>query len=124
MSTTEATLQATNFDQPDETRPFAAHGSMKVVRLGETTAGLGTFEPGWRWSQDIKPLAGTDSCQANHTIYIISGRMHVVMEDGTERELSAGDAAVIPPGHDAWTVGDEACVAVDFSGVARYAKPA
>jgi len=124
MSTTQLTLQVKGFDQPDEVRPFAAHGSMKVVQLGETTAGYGTFEPGWRWSEDVKPIAGTDSCQAHHTIYIISGRMHIVMNDGTERELGPGDAAVIPAGHDAWTVGDEACLAVDFTGVARYAKPA
>ena len=124
MSTTQATLQVKSFDQPDETRPFAAHGSMNVVQMGETTAGLGTFEPGWRWSQDVKPIAGTDSCRAHHTLYMISGRMHVVMDDGTEQEIGPGDMAVIPPGHDAWTVGDEPCVAVDFTGVARYAKPA
>jgi mannose-6-phosphate isomerase-like protein (cupin superfamily) len=124
MSATETTLSAKSFDQPDETRPFAGHGSMAVVQVGETTAGKGTFEPGWRWSQDIKPIAGTDSCQAHHTLYIISGRMHVVMDDGTETEVGPGDVAIIPPGHDAWTVGDEPCVSVDFTGVARYAKPA
>jgi mannose-6-phosphate isomerase-like protein (cupin superfamily) len=124
MSATETKLLAKSLDQPDETRPFQAHGRMQVVQLGETTAGRGTFEPGWRWSQDIKPIAGTDSCQAHHTLYIISGRMHVVMNDGSESELGPGDAAVIPAGHDAWTVGDEPCVAIDFTGVARYAKPA
>ena len=122
MSTTETTLRVGRLDSPDETRPFHRHGSMAVVELGETTAGRGTFEPGWRWSQDVKPIAGTDSCQAHHTLYIISGRMHVVMNDGTEADIGPGDAAIIPPGHDAWTVGDEACVAIDFTGVARYAK--
>jgi mannose-6-phosphate isomerase-like protein (cupin superfamily) len=111
-----------SFDAPDETRPFAGHGSMAVVQVGETTFGRGTFEPGWRWSQDVKPIAGTDSCQAHHTLYILSGRMHVVMDDGAEFELGPGDAGVIAPGHDAWTVGDEACVALDTTGVARYAK--
>jgi mannose-6-phosphate isomerase-like protein (cupin superfamily) len=124
MSATETSLSVKSFDQPDETRPFAAHGSMAVLQLGETTAGKGVFEPGWRWSQDVKPIAGTDSCQAHHSLYILSGRMHVLMEDGTEGELGPRDAAVIPAGHDAWTVGDEPCVAVDFTGVARYAKPA
>jgi mannose-6-phosphate isomerase-like protein (cupin superfamily) len=124
MSTTETGLSVKSFDQPDETRPFAAHGSMAVLQLGDTTAGKGVFEPGWRWSQDVKPIAGTDSCQAHHTLYILSGRMHILMEDGAEGELGPGDAAVIPAGHDAWTVGDEPCVAVDFTGVARYAKPA
>jgi mannose-6-phosphate isomerase-like protein (cupin superfamily) len=122
MSTTETTLRVGRLDSPDETRPFRGHGSMAVVELGETTAGRGTFEPGWRWSQDVKPIVGTDSCQAHHTLYIISGRMHVVMNDGTEADIGPGDAAIIPPGHDAWTVGDEACVAIDFTGVARYAK--
>ena len=122
MSTTETTLRVGRLDSPDETRPFHGHGAMAVVELGETTAGRGTFEPGWRWSQDVKPIAGTDSCQAHHTLYIISGRMHVVMNDGTEADIGPGDAAIIPPGHDAWTVGDEACVAIDFTGVARYAK--
>jgi mannose-6-phosphate isomerase-like protein (cupin superfamily) len=116
-------MQHKSFDSPDEVRPFAAHGSMRVVQVGEATAGLGTFEPGWRWSTDVKPIAGTDSCQSHHTLYVLSGRMHVVMDDGSEGEIGPGDFAVIPSGHDAWTVGDEACVAVDVSGVARYAKP-
>ena len=112
-----------SLDSPDETRPFAAHGSMAVVQLGETTIGRGTFEPGWRWSQDVKPIAGTDSCKFHHTLYVLSGRMGVRMDDGAEFEVGPGDAAVIPPGHDAWTVGDEACVVIDTTGVARYAKP-
>lgn len=116
------TVQKGSFDRPDETRPFG-HGKMEVVQLGDTTAGRGTFEPGWRWSQDVKPIAGTDSCQAHHTLYVLEGRMHVVMDDGSELEIGPGDAAVLPPGHDAWTVGDQACIAVDFTGVARYAKP-
>jgi mannose-6-phosphate isomerase-like protein (cupin superfamily) len=119
-----ASVQSTvkSLDTPDETRPFAGHGSMDVVQVGETTVGRGTFEPGWRWSQDVKPIAGTDSCQAHHTLYVLSGRMHVVMDDGTEMDVGPGDVAVIAPGHDAWTVGDEACVSIDTTGVARYAK--
>ena len=83
----------------------------------------GVFEPGWRWSTDIAPIAGTASCQTRHLGYALSGRMQVRMDDGTERELKAGDAAVIPPGHDAWIVGNEQCIAIDFTGVAHYAKP-
>ena len=111
-----------SMDAPDEVRPFAAHGQMEVVHIGDTTIGKGTFEPGWRWSQDVKPIAGTDSCMAHHTLYVVSGRMGVRMDDGSEFELGPGDASVIAPGHDAWTVGDEACVSIDTSGVARYAK--
>jgi mannose-6-phosphate isomerase-like protein (cupin superfamily) len=124
MSTVEAQLQVKNFDQPDETRPFVAHGSMKVLQIGDTTVGLSDFQPGWRWSQDVKPIAGTDSCQMHHSLYVISGQMQIAMQDGTERLIGPGDLAIIPPGHDAWVVGDEPCVGVDWTGVARYAKPA
>ena len=101
-----------------------AHGSIAVVQVGDTTVGRGTFEPGWRWSNDVQPIAGTDSCQAHHTLAIISGRMAIAPNDGAEYEIGPGDVAEIPPGHDAWVVGDEACVAIDWNGVARYAKPA
>ncbi|MDX6532281.1 MAG: hypothetical protein QOF68_25 [Gaiellales bacterium] len=111
-----------SLDSPDESRPFAGHGHMDVVQCGDTTIGRGVFEPGWRWSQDVKPIAGTDTCQAHHTLYILSGRMRIVMNDGTEFDLGPGSAGVIAPGHDAWTVGDEACIAIDTTGVARYAK--
>lgn len=80
------------------------------------------MSPGWRWSEHVKPIAGTDSCQAPHAAYVISGRMHVVMDDGTESDFGPGDVMIAPPGHDAWTVGDEACVCVDWSGVTNYAK--
>jgi mannose-6-phosphate isomerase-like protein (cupin superfamily) len=113
---------AKSFEAPDEVRPFAGHGQMEVVHFGDTAIGRGTFEAGWRWSQDVKPIAGTDSCQAHHTLYIVSGRMGVRMDDGTEFELGPGDASVIAPGHDAWTIGEEACVGIDTTGVARYAK--
>ena len=115
-------LEIKSFDSPDETRPFAAKGSAAAVSLASGTALKGTFEPGWRWSEHVKPLAQTDSCQAAHLGYVLSGRMHVVMDDGTEGEVGPGDAVSIPPGHDAWTVGDEACVLVDFGQVGDYAK--
>ena len=93
-----------------------------MVKLDGGTVGLGTFEPGWRWSEHVKPLAGTDTCQSAHIGYCISGRMVVQMDDGTEKEVAPGDVVVIPPGHDAWVVGDEPCVQVDFTGMETYAK--
>ncbi len=112
-----------NLDKPDEMRKFT-NGELGVVTLAGTTVGRAVFQPGWRWSNDIKPLAGTESCEASHTGYIISGRMHVTMDDGTEGDLGPGDAFAISPGHDAWIVGDEACVALDWSAAAGFAKPA
>ena len=114
-------LQSKNFQTPDETRKFAGHGHVDLVNLASGPVGLGTFEPGWRWSNDVKPLAGTDSCQVEHLGYVVSGRMKVVMDYGQEAEVGPGDAIHIPPGHDAWTVGDEACVIIDFAGLKGYA---
>jgi quercetin dioxygenase-like cupin family protein len=116
------TLEAKSLDSPDETRPFVDKGKADIVTVGGVTVGRGVFEPGWRWSEHVKPLAGTDSCQAAHTGYILSGRMGVAMDDGSEAEVGPGEAFVISPGHDAWTVGDEPCVALDFSGMEQYAK--
>lgn len=118
-----ASIEVKTFDAPDETRPFADKGNAKVVNIGDDTVLYGTFEPGWRWSDHVKPLAGTDSCQSPHFLYMLSGRMRVRMEDGTEQEIQPNAVARIEPGHDAWVVGDEACVAVDFGPSAAYAKP-
>jgi hypothetical protein len=117
-----AGLEVKNVNSPDETRMFEGNGNAKVVNVEGQAVGLGTFEPGWRWSENIKPIAGTDSCQANHLAYCISGRMGVRMDDGTEGEIGPGDVVHIAPGHDAWTIGDEACVLIDFGGFAQYAK--
>lgn len=106
---------------PDETRAFAK-GKIEVVSLGEVTAGRSTFEPGWRWSECVKPLARTESCQARHVGYVLSGRMHLAMDDGTEDEVGPGEVVVIPPGHDAWIVGNDPCVFLDFAGAGQYAK--
>jgi hypothetical protein len=95
---------------------------MEVVNIGGGVVGRVKLEPGWRWSNDVKPIANTDLCQAHHFMYQISGRMHVVMADGTEMESGPGDVAIIPPGHDAWVVGDEPVVGVDWGGAANYAK--
>ena len=117
-----AGLEVKNFDSPDETRPFEGKGQALVVNLAGQTVGKGVFEPGWRWSENVKPIAGTESCQAPHLIYCVSGRMKVAMDDGSEGDIGPGDVATIAPGHDAWIVGDEACVMVDFGGFAQYAK--
>ena len=111
-----------NIASPHETRPFQAHGHMDVVTLGDFTLGRGTFEPGWRWSEDVKPIAGTDTCQVRHTGFCVSGQMTVRMDSGDEITVGPGDVVVLEPGHDAWTVGDEPCVLLD-TGVAAYAKP-
>jgi hypothetical protein len=117
------TLLAKNLDTPDEKRGFD-HGEMNLVTIEGATIGRAVFRPGWKWSNDVRPIAGTESCQAPHTGYVISGRMHVVMDDGTEGDAGPGDAVVISPGHDAWVVGDEDCVMLDWSGSVNYAKPA
>jgi quercetin dioxygenase-like cupin family protein len=114
-------MEVKNLGTPDETRPFAAKGQAQVVNVGGTTIVRGTFEPGWRWSEHVKPIVGTDSCQAAHTGYIVAGRMRIRMDDGTEAEVGPGDAGRIEPGHDAWVVGDEACVFIDFTAP-DYAK--
>ena len=108
-------LVAKSLDSPDEVREFAANGRVELVNLPNGPVGKGTFEPGWRWSEHVKPLAGTDSCQVPHVGYVISGRMKVVMDDGSEGEAGPGDVVHIDPGHDAWTVGDEPCEFIEFS---------
>ena len=111
-----------SIDSPHERRPFSGHGYMDVVTLGDFTLGRGVFEPGWRWSTDVKPIAGTDSCQTLHTGICLSGRMTVRFDDGNELSIGPGDVVTIDPGHDAWTEGDEPCVLLD-TGVKAYAKP-
>ena len=117
-----AGVEVKSVSSPDETRPFADKGQGAMINVGGHAVLYGTFEPGWRWSVHVKPTVGTEKCEATHLLYCLSGRMKIVMEDGTEGEIGPGDAAHIAPGHDAWTVGDEACVAVDFGGSSNYAK--
>jgi hypothetical protein len=117
-------LEAKTFDSPDEVREFQAHGHVDLVNLSSGSVGKGTFEPGWRWSNDVKPIAGTESCQVAHVGYVLSGRMNVVMDDGSEHEYGPGETFYMPPGHDGWTVGDEPCVLLDFGGLKGYAKAA
>jgi hypothetical protein len=119
--TTTAKLEAKNVSKPDETRSFD-HGKLDVVFLQGLEAGCFTLEPGWRWSQDVKPIAKTDYCQKHHVGYQLSGTLHTKLADGTELESKGGDFVVTPPGHDAWVVGDEPVKLLDFQGVHDYAK--
>lgn len=115
-------LEVKNTHKPDERRDFP-RGHIEVLELTGLNFGTATFEPGWRWSESIKELAGTDSCEVHHNGYVVSGRMRLRMDDGSEGEVGPGDVFVCPPGHDAWTVGDEPCVVLDFAGgAAEYAK--
>ena len=110
-----------NLDRPDEVRSIG-NGQLELVRLGDVVVGRATLQPGWRWSEDVKPIAGTESCQAAHTQYVVSGSLMILMDDGMQIELHEGDAAVISPGHDAYVIGDEPCVLVDFTGMKDYAR--
>jgi uncharacterized cupin superfamily protein len=116
-------IEVKDFGSPDEVRPFEGNGQAKAVELAGHTVLEGTFEPGWKWSQDVKPLAGTDSCQAAHFGYVLAGTMRIYMDDGSQADIKAGDVAAIPPGHDAEVIGEVACVMVDFGEIGDYAKP-
>ena len=113
-----------NLDAPDESRPFQGDkGRLDLVTIGEGSVGRATFRAGWRWSDHVRPIAQTPSCEAAHQGYVISGRMRIRMDDGAEEEFGPGDVMVVPPGHDAWILGDEACVVLDWAGMTEYAKP-
>lgn len=111
-----------SFQAPDETREFP-HGRAEILKIGGGEVGRLVIEPGWRWSEHIKPIAGTELCEAPHFQYVLSGRVGVQMADGTEIELGPGDVNVLPPGHDAWVIGDETAVAIDWGGAHIWAKP-
>jgi len=119
-----AGLEVRDFSAPDETRA-PDKTKVEVVDLGGVKAARMTLQPGWRWSECIKPVAGTDSCQARHVGTVVSGRIHVKHDDGTEAEMGPGDAYVIEPGHDAWIVGNEPLVGFEFESTtaSSYAKP-
>jgi quercetin dioxygenase-like cupin family protein len=120
-----AGIEVRNFDNPDETRPFEAKGRLEIVTLGGREIGKAIFEPGWRWSDHVKPIAETDSCEFEHLGYMLSGRMRVRMDDGSEGEIGPGDVFAIAPGHDAEVVGEEPCVMLDIGEEdADYAKRA
>jgi hypothetical protein len=108
-----ASIENKNMDHPDETRT-PEKTSVSVIHLGDATVGRFIFQPGWKWSDCIKPVVGGDSCQAAHLGFVVSGKIHIAATDGTEADLSAGDAYRLEPGHDAWVVGDEPLVALEF----------
>lgn len=115
-------MEKKNIDNsPDETRSFDK-GKIQVSTVGGQAIGRFVLEPGWKWSTSVKPVVKTDSCQQTHTGYIISGKMRVKMNDGTEFEMGSGDTLYVPPGHDAWVVGNERCIGIDFTGARTYAK--
>jgi quercetin dioxygenase-like cupin family protein len=123
ISTIEHELVRKLQKTPDETRQFKdGKGKLDVFHLGDSTVGRAEFQPGWRWSQHVKPIAGTPSCQATHTGYVLEGRMLVKMDDGSQTEYGPGDFFFMPAGHDAWVVGDKRCVMLDFTGSAKYAQ--
>lgn len=112
-----------SFGKPDEVRTFPK-GRLELVTIGGATVGRATLEPGWRWKTSVQPLAQTKSCEAPHFQYHVSGTIHVVMDDGSEFDCKPGDVSLLPQGHDAWVVGDEPAVIVDFQGMIDYARPA
>ena len=114
-------LELINFSDPNETRQFEK-GRFELYRVGPMTLGRATYEPGWRWSEHVAPSVGTASCQTEHVGLVLSGKAIAKMDDGTELEFGPGDAFHMPPGHDAWTVGDEACKLLDFGGLKGYAQ--
>jgi mannose-6-phosphate isomerase-like protein (cupin superfamily) len=116
-------VQKKSLDTPDETRDFE-QGRLQTATLGDFKVARAVLQPGWKWSEHVRPIAQTDSCQVRHTGYVVSGRMKVVMDDRSEAELGPGEAYVIEPGHDAWVVGSEAFVGVDVSSemVEAFAK--
>jgi hypothetical protein len=117
-----ADIEVKNFDKPDETRKFEGKGYGDFVMVTGRAVGRGHFEPGWRWSTNVKPIAGTDLCEVAHLGYCAEGQMRVHMSDGSERDIGQGDVFAIPPGHDAEVLGDQACVLLDFGEVSGYAK--
>jgi len=115
-------MERKTFDRPEETRKIEK-GKLDIVKLGDVTAMRAHFEPGWRWSEHVKPAVKTKSCEVAHLMHVVSGRMSVRMDDGTEVEFKPGDVGVIPPGHDAWIMGKEPFVGIDFQGGATFATP-
>ncbi len=116
-----AKMEWKNFNIPDEVRTFDK-GKLEIINIGGRTIGRATFQPGWRWSKSVKPLVNTESCEAPHFQYQVSGTIRVKMDDGTERDFKAGDVSLLGAGHDAWVIGDEPVVVVDFQGMVDYAK--
>ena len=118
----EQMIEQRDFAEPDEVRPFEC-GRAEILRIGGTEIGRLVLSPGWRWSEHVKPIAGTELCEAPHFQYHVSGELGIRMADGTELVARPGDVTSLPEGHDAWVVGDEPVVVVDWWGASNYAKP-
>jgi hypothetical protein len=116
-------IQKKTLNAPDEIRTFDK-GKVELATVGTVTFGRASFEPGWKWSESVKPIVKTEYCEASHVQYHVSGRLKVRMADGSEEEFGPGDVGITPSGHDAWVVGNEPVVVVDISGMKQYAKPA
>lgn len=114
-------LQRRSFVDSQEIRRFP-NGELRIVTLDDIVFGKFVMQPGWRWSQDVRPIAGTEKCQHHHIGFVVSGQLHVVMNDGATMDFVAGDAYEIPPGHDAWVVGDTAYHGLEFSGARAFAR--
>ncbi len=112
------TPEVKSFNAPDEVRT-PPNARMEFVKFGDMTLVRMIAQPGWRWSESLKPAAGTDSCQVTHFSYVVSGRLHTRMDDGTEFDVGPGDIAISRPGHDAWVIGDEPFVTIDIQGASR-----
>lgn len=110
-----------SFIKPDEVREFPK-GKLELVKIGGAMIGRATFQPGWKWSTSVKPLVKTESCEAPHLQYHLSGVLRVLMDDGTEFDCKPGDISLLPSGHDAWVIGEDPVVVVDFQGMVDYAK--
>ena len=111
-----------DFRKPDEVREFPK-GRLELIKIGGATVGRAVFEPGWKWSTSVQPLVNTRSCEAPHFQYHVSGVLRIKMDDGSEFDCRPGDVSLLPSGHDAWVVGDEPVVLVDWFGASNYAKP-
>jgi hypothetical protein len=118
-----AGVEHRNFDSPEETRT-PEKTTVEIVRMAGSEIGRFTFQPGWRWSECIKPVVKTESCQVDHIGYVASGVLHLKHDDGTEVDIKAREVYRIAPGHDAWVLGDQPFVGVEFQGAANYARPA
>jgi hypothetical protein len=114
-------IESRDFSSPDETRS-PDKTRIELVNLAGGQIGRYTFQPGWRWSECIKPVVNTESCQTEHIGYMLSGGLHVQHSDGTETDVAAGSVYHIAPGHDAWSLGSEPTVVIEFQGAANYAK--
>ena len=114
-------MEHRDFAQPDEVREFPS-GKAEILSMPEGEVGRLVLQPGWRWSNDVKPVAGTEWCEAPHFQYHVEGTLHVQMADGTEFDATPGQVTYLPAGHDAWVIGDEPVVVVDWHGVSSYAK--